>query len=196
MAALSHYSFGTGDLVLGVVPIKTRTAVTIHQSSVRHPVNTKIKSYHDLGEWGLTGTMLLFSEKTDAKLVHDAIAVGAWNSSQPEVEPDDDFSSYIRKLPIKRVEVALLPKEPTEEMWGNDLVRQILNWLSFERPTPGNLLKHLDRTVDDAEWEWIKAELGGSDAAMDHVVDKGTRAVILYKAMTRKYDIGTAIPPK
>lgn len=75
----------------------------------------------------------------------------------------------------------VLPLEPTELMWDG-LARQIMEWLSFDgRKTPRRLFGHLTLIGHEIP-QWLKDEPEMDN--LDHVPSKGTRCVILYKAMT------------
>lgn len=74
----------------------------------------------------------------------------------------------------------LAPWLPTEEMWGG-LARQIMMWLDFDgRPTPESLLKHLERCAEEIP-QWLRDEPEMQNP--NHVLSKGTRCVLLYRAM-------------
>lgn len=74
----------------------------------------------------------------------------------------------------------LVPKEPVEAMWCG-LARRIMVWLEFnDRHTPRSLLDHLNNSTGGIP-DWIKEE--PEMVNFDHSLSKGTRAVILYKAM-------------
>lgn len=69
--------------------------------------------------------------------------------------------------------------EPTEEMWGG-LARDIMMAFEMGQKTPASLREHLrrvGRTVPD----WLADELGRQ--YRDGVLSKGTRCVLIYKAM-------------
>jgi hypothetical protein len=74
----------------------------------------------------------------------------------------------------------LVPREPTREMWGDDLVRWLIRWCGYDRPTPKALLTDLKLGYGPAPL-WLEAEAEMQD--QDHVVSKGTRAVFIYRAM-------------
>jgi hypothetical protein len=75
--------------------------------------------------------------------------------------------------------MVLVPIDPTEEMWGG-LARSIMMWLDFDRKTPGALFKHLEASgVEIPQWLRDEPEM----KRLDHVPSKGTRCVILYRAM-------------
>jgi hypothetical protein len=70
-------------------------------------------------------------------------------------------------------------KKPTEAQWGG-LARQIIFWMDMQPKTPRALFKHLERSG----WEipqWLRDE--PEMKHMDHTVSKGTRAVLVYRAM-------------
>ena len=76
--------------------------------------------------------------------------------------------------------VRVVPCEPTEEMWGG-LARDIIKWMEFaERHTPRDLFDFLEKIgTDIPDWLRLEPELSN----LDHAISKGTRAVIIYKAM-------------
>jgi hypothetical protein len=73
----------------------------------------------------------------------------------------------------------LVPREPTEEMWG-ELARDIV-WFLYSTSAPHRgvkfykWLENMGRTVPD----WLRAEIPD----IDHSPSKGTWAVCIYKAM-------------
>lgn len=72
-----------------------------------------------------------------------------------------------------------VPREPTEAMWSG-LARDMMLWLSFEHPTPSVLFKHLQSSgVPIPQWLRDEPEM----KRLDHVPSKGTRCVLIYKAM-------------
>ncbi len=87
----------------------------------------------------------------------------------------DTFDSH-----VKDAEFVYVPITPTEEMWGNALVRSVMRWCSNDQPTLDKLFKDLKYVgVAAPKWLYDEAEM----SANFHVVSKGTRAVIVYKAM-------------
>lgn len=82
--------------------------------------------------------------------------------------------------PIAAGRSVVVPVEPTRDMWGNDLVRWIVRWMGYERPTPKLLIQDLKMGYGEVPL-WLEAEAEMQD--QDHVVSKGTRAVLLYRAM-------------
>lgn len=76
--------------------------------------------------------------------------------------------------------MVLVPLEPSEAMWGSDLVRCIMRWLRQDRPTPAKLFADAKATGIEIP-DWLRNE--GEMQALDHVVSKGTCAVIVYRAM-------------
>ena len=86
--------------------------------------------------------------------------------------PDAVEAHYWRKVPI----------QPTEEMWGG-LARSIMMWMDIAGggpKLPEDLLKHLERSGIEAP-DWLKDE--GEMKAIGHSMSKGTRCVLIYKAM-------------
>lgn len=72
------------------------------------------------------------------------------------------------------------PREPLEIMW-NGLARDLMMWLDQgDSRTPRSLLEHLShcgRTIP--QWLFDEPEM----KSLDHSISKGTRCVIIYKAM-------------
>lgn len=75
----------------------------------------------------------------------------------------------------------LVPVEPTDEQWGG-LARDIMHWLDMYSgsKTPRTLLEHLRRS-GKAVPQWLLDEPEMKN--LDHSMSKGTRCVIIYKAM-------------
>ncbi len=89
----------------------------------------------------------------------EAEAIAAWNA-QPEP-------------------AALVERMPTEAMWGG-LARHIMMWLDMDKKTPRALFRHLEMCGADVP-QWLRDE--PEMQALDHVPSKGTRCVIIWKAM-------------
>jgi len=72
-------------------------------------------------------------------------------------------------------------EEPGEEMWDG-LPRAIMMWLDFgpSERTPRALFKHLERAGHNIP-QWLRDEPEMRE--LDHVPSKGTRCVILHRAM-------------
>lgn len=71
------------------------------------------------------------------------------------------------------------PWEPTDEQWDG-LARAIIMWLDMEPKTPRALFDHLENSGHDIP-QWMRDEEEMDQ--LDHVPSKGTRAVLIYKAM-------------
>ena len=111
---------------------------------------------------GTGGRSSLGGEKTDSAAVRDS-------AKQPAAADDQNSRS---------ANVAV-PREPTEAQWSG-LARDIMMWLDMERKTPRTLFDHLDAIgVGVPPWLRVELEMGN----LDSVPSKGTRCVILYKAM-------------
>jgi hypothetical protein len=76
-----------------------------------------------------------------------------------------------------------VPLDAPEAMWTG-IPRMIMLWLDFNQPTPRKLFDLLRRTGHDVP-EWMKAE--GELQAKDHVPSKGTRCVLIYRAMLENW---------
>ena len=77
----------------------------------------------------------------------------------------------------------VLPIIPIEEMWTN-LARDIIMWMDMyegSKMTPRNLFLHLGR-IGTIVPQWLKDE--PEMKCLDSVPSKGTRAVLIYRAMT------------
>ena len=73
----------------------------------------------------------------------------------------------------------VVPKEPTDEMWG-EMARHIIMAWRFNNWTPKKMIEFLANCGHDApEWLRNEPEMGNSD----HTISKGTCAVLLYKTM-------------
>lgn len=81
---------------------------------------------------------------------------------------------------------ALVPLEPTETQWGG-LARAMVFWMRMypsNRQTPATLIDFLHNYVDQMPaWMGDESEL----RTQDHVISKGTLAVLVYKAMIHDY---------
>lgn len=73
----------------------------------------------------------------------------------------------------------LVPKEPDDDQWGN-LARDIIKAWDFGIKRPRELFKFLERSGTDIP-QWLRDEPEMKD--LDHTPSKGTRAVLIYKAM-------------
>ncbi len=78
--------------------------------------------------------------------------------------------------------LVLAPFQPTEEQWGG-LARDIVWWMRSypsNKHTPATLVEHLNNLGREMPaWMGSEAEL----RTQDHVISKGTIAVLIYKAM-------------
>lgn len=71
------------------------------------------------------------------------------------------------------------PWTPPERMWGG-LARAMMMWLGYERPTPRALFQHLKSCGHEIP-KWLTEE--SEMKSLDHVPSKGTRCVLIYRAM-------------
>jgi hypothetical protein len=72
-----------------------------------------------------------------------------------------------------------MPRVPTEVQWDG-LARAIMMWLDMHPKTPRALFQHLKASGRDIP-EWLRDE--DEMKALDHVPSKGTRCVLIYRAM-------------
>jgi len=70
-------------------------------------------------------------------------------------------------------------RDPTNIMWDG-LARSIMMWLDMQPRTPRMLFQHLKRT-GVAVPQWLRDE--PEMKRLDHVPSKGTRCVLIYRAM-------------
>ena len=86
------------------------------------------------------------------------------------------------EVAISQAGYAIVPVEPTGEMWGG-LARDIVFWTRLDgQPTGAKLyefLRSLGRDIPD----WLLKEIPD----VDHVPPKGTVAVVIFKAMLSAY---------
>jgi hypothetical protein len=68
---------------------------------------------------------------------------------------------------------------PPEEAWGG-LPRDLVMWLDMGDKTPRALFKHLERCGRPIP-QWLRDE--PEMQCLDHVPSKGTRSVLIYRAM-------------
>ena len=81
-------------------------------------------------------------------------------------------------------EYKTVPIQPTEDMWGG-FAGYLMLWLDLNRrPTPASLYNHLEDRGKTPP-EWLTKEL--RDKQSDHVVSKGTRVTLIYKAMLHDF---------
>jgi hypothetical protein len=86
--------------------------------------------------------------------------------------------------PAPGEDVVLVPRVPTETMWGaGSLARALMMWIDINpRPTPTALFRHLDRTGVSVP-QWLRDEPEMAPRCADHVISKATRCVMIYRAM-------------
>jgi hypothetical protein len=89
--------------------------------------------------------------------------------SKPDVAQADCASTF-----------AHIREQAGEESTWDGLPRQIMMWLDMEPKTPDTLFKHLERSgYEIPQWLLDEPEM----RQRDHVPSKGTRCVILFRAM-------------
>ena len=81
----------------------------------------------------------------------------------------------------------LVPFNPDVEQWDG-LARAIMMWIDMNpRPTPRNLFYHMKMSnIPIPPWMEQESELH----SLDHVVSKGTRCALIYKAMLYEFAQG------
>lgn len=92
----------------------------------------------------------------------------------------DALTARVAELEGQPDVIGAVPREPTKEMWGNDLVRALIFWQRTERPTPSKLFLHC-KNCGVAVPQWLSDEPEMKN--LDHVTSKGTVAVLIYRAM-------------
>lgn len=105
-----------------------------------------------------------------------------------------DFGKWLHQTDDPAVHEAMLEKmtrehiataaikamrEPVEDQWG-ELARQIIFWMDMQPKTPRALFQHLERSGREIP-QWLRDE--PEMKRLDHVPSKGTRAVLVYRAM-------------
>jgi hypothetical protein len=76
-----------------------------------------------------------------------------------------------------------VPRDAPLSMWDG-LPRHLMMWLSFEHPTPRTLFAHMKALGYEIP-AWMEEE--GELKALDHVPSKGTRCVLIYRAMVENW---------
>ncbi len=94
-----------------------------------------------------------------------------------DVDTQDIFQNI--EIPFESKDLLLVPRIATEKMW-NGLARAIVMWMDMHPKTPRALFKHLE-SIGEPIPQWLRDEL--EMTSLDHVPSKGTRAVIIYRAM-------------
>ena len=86
----------------------------------------------------------------------------------------------------------IAPWTPSGDAWGG-LARDIIMWHDiYQERTPRSLLKHLDRVgAEIPMWLLDEPEM----KSLDNAISKGTRAVIIYRAMLQDAQAATAPAP-
>lgn len=82
-----------------------------------------------------------------------------------------------------KTETMIVPVDAPEKMWDG-LPRAIMMWLDMGDRTPRALFQHLARSGVGIP-EWLKNE--PEMKHLNHVPSKGTRCVILYRAMLENW---------
>jgi hypothetical protein len=104
-----------------------------------------------------------------------AVDPHAFNDPTP-----DSYAEARRHKAFQRLDALLAElREPDEAMWGG-LARQMMLWLGFERATPRTLFTHLQSSGYEIP-QWLRDE--PEMQALDHVPSKGTRCVLIFRAM-------------
>lgn len=114
------------------------------------------------GQPGRTGTNLLSAIEARAMLEHVLQGIAL----SPLAAPAESAT-------------VVVPREPTEIQWSG-LARDIMMWLDMERKTPRALFDHLER-IGTSIPQWLCDETEMKN--LDSVPSKGTRCVIIYRAM-------------
>lgn len=98
----------------------------------------------------------------------------------------EKLNTILATSPI--VAVPSAPREPTNAMWDS-LARDLMMWLDMHPKTPRALFQHLERIGREIP-QWLRDE--PEMQALDHVPSKGTRCVLIYRAM---YDAALSPDP-
>ena len=111
---------------------------------------------------------------------HELAMIPLW-PDEPTVsaQPVSEYDVPLYASPTIPEGYVLVPIEPTENQWGF-LARDIILWMEMDRPTPEKLFKHLKMLGREIP-NWLINEHEMKN--MGTVPSKGTRAVLIYKAM-------------
>lgn len=118
---------------------------------------------------------------------HDPLRhkLGEWETVPFEQAPEWHLNRARERaralIPIIRAHL-----EPTSEMWG-ELARHLMMAYDLDAKTPRSIFAHLERVGCEIP-TWLRDE--PEMKALDHTVSKGTRAVVVYKAMLAASPIG------
>jgi hypothetical protein len=82
-----------------------------------------------------------------------------------------------------RSDMVSVPRDAPEIMWDG-LPRAIMLWMDFSKSTPRTLFHHLRCSGYEIP-AWMEEE--GELLALDHVPSKGTRCVLIYRAMIENW---------
>lgn len=114
-------------------------------------------------------------EHSSAKYPIDPERPGHCNKCGAEVFPSDQRIRSSPPTALREIE------QPTEAMWGG-LARDIMMWLDMGDKTPRALFAHLERTGYRGKVpQWLRDEPEMKN--LDHVPSKGTRCVLIWRAM-------------
>jgi hypothetical protein len=114
----------------------------------------------------------------DREKLIEAIEVDFFDASSRQCnEPARCVDAILAE--IKAQDHVVAPEQPTEAQWGG-LARDIMMWMDMRPLTPRALFRHLDQLGRDIP-QWLRDE--PEMQALDHVPSKGTRCVIIYRAM-------------
>lgn len=103
-----------------------------------------------------------------------------------KMDDSEEVQSYavFRETVVKETIQKMQDIPPSDEQWGG-LARALVFALEIYSPTPTGILTHLRMSgVDVPQWLLDEPEM----KRRDHVLSKGTRAVIIYKAMLHDLD--------
>lgn len=108
----------------------------------------------------------------------------AYRMAEDDVTTFRDYGIQSALLAIERMEERVRAeterlRNPKQEMWSG-LARQLMMAFDMNAKTPREILEHLDRVGYEIP-DWLKDE--PEMKALDHVVSKGTRVVLIWKAM-------------
>lgn len=101
-----------------------------------------------------------------------------------DVDTQDIFQNI--EIPFESKDLLLVPRIPTEKMW-NGLARALIMWMDMSPKTPRALFQHL-KNVGEPIPQWLRDE--HEMKSLDHVPSKGTRAVLVYRAMIEGCNTG------
>ena len=113
-----------------------------------------------------------------AKVLYDRVYSHDHTASAREVE----FKAWTASA--QRESSKLVPRNPTEDMWGGT-ARQLVKYMQMkDRYCPASLKKHFDRFIGEIP-DWLNEEV--QDWTSEHAFATADLGVFIYKAMYHEF---------